>query len=219
MALHTGAKPLFFSDDHRSHLLPYPDEILFRCETNRIFDELDDVDDEIAKAWQFMKNFCSLINLAAEAQGRIPWELFLKTMTSLMYRLIHMSFDASPANEAMRLGLLALSSHIFLQWKLVRVTYVHLSVSYRNCLNRLESSTCTPPHLYSWLLMIGAVSIFKQPDDAWLVSRLRASIEPCGVKSWSEMRDILESLLWIPLVQEKAGKDFFDSVFSSKTGA
>jgi hypothetical protein len=216
MALHTGAKPIFFSDNRSQLSLIYPEEITSRCETDRVFDELDDLDDDIAKTWQFMKNFCSLVNLAAKAQGRIPWELFLNTMTSLMYRLLHMSFDVNSINEAIRIGLLAFSSHIFLQWKLVRVNYVHLSVSYRNCLDRLESSHCIPSHLSAWLLMIGAVSVFKQPDDAWLVPRLRANIESCGVKSWSEMRDILESLLWIPLVQEKSGKDIFDSVFGSK---
>lgn len=221
MALHIGSKPLFFSDDYRSRLsLRYPDEIPLGCETGRELDELKliDLDDDICKAWQVTARFCSLVNLAAEAHGRVPWELYLNTMTSLMYRLLYMNFEASSANEAIRLGLLALSSHLFLQWKLVRVFYVHLSVSYRNCLDHLENSNFIPSHLSSWLLMIGAVSVFKQPDDSWLGPRLRANIESCGVKSWSEMRDVLESLLWIPLVQEKPGKDVFDSVFATKQG-
>ncbi|KAE9372500.1 hypothetical protein N431DRAFT_466744 [Stipitochalara longipes BDJ] len=217
MALHTGTKPLFYPDDDHSRLsLPYPDEISFPCETNRVFDGLDDLDEEVAKAWQAMASFCSLINLAAEARGRIRWELFLNTMTSVMYRLIYMSFHVGSANEAIRLGLLALSSHIFLQWKVVTTTYDHLRASYRNCLDCLEVPDCIPSHLSSWLLMVGAVSVFNQPDAAWLGPRLRASVASSGIKSWNEMRDVLDSLMWIPLVQEKSGKDFFDSVFRSE---
>lgn len=217
MALHTGANPLFPPDGYHSQIsVLYPNRIFLLCEKNRIFDDLDGLDDDIAKAWQFMASFCSSVNLAAEARGRIPWESFLSTMTSLMYSLLHMSFDVNSVNEAIRLGLLSLSSHIFLQWKVARVTYAHLTVSYRKCLHRLECSNRISPHLLSWLLMVGAVSVFEQPDHSWLRPRLRASIESCGVESWSEMQDILGSLLWIPLVLEKPGKDFFDSAIDSK---
>jgi len=108
-----------------------------------------DLDKEIAKEWQAMANFCSLVNLAAEARGRIPWELFLHTMTSVMYRLIHMRFDVGSTNEAIGLCLLTLASHVFLQWKIVRTTYAHLRVSYRSCLEYVELSGCAPPNLYS----------------------------------------------------------------------
>ena len=215
MALHTGAKPLFFSNAEDSRLsLQYPDEMSFPWETNRVFDGMD-VNDEIAKAWQAMANFCSLVNLAAEARGRIPWELFMHTMTSVMYRLIHMNFDVGSANEAVRLGLLALASHIFLQWKVVRTTYAHLKVSYRSSLEDVEGSGCISPHLCSWLLMVGAVSVFEELDTAWLGPRLRESVAVGEIRSWDEMRDILGSLMWIPLVNEKVGKDNFEAVFRS----
>lgn len=217
MALHTGADPLFPPDDHHLQIsVLYQNGIFFPWEKNRIFDNLDSLNDDIAKAWQFMTNFCLSVNLAVEAGGRIPWESFLSTMTSLMYTLLYMSFDVSSVNEAIRLGLLSLSSHIFLQWKVARVTYAYLSVSYRNCLHCLECSNSIPPRLISWLLMIGAISVFNQDDHSWLRPRLRASIESCGVESWSDMQDILGSLLWIPLVLEKPGKDFFDFAVNSK---
>lgn len=217
MALHTGANPLFPPDDYHLQIsVLYPNGIILPCEKDRVLDDLDGLDDDIVKAWQFMASFCSSVNLAAEAQGRIPWESFLSTMTSLMYTLLYMSFEVSSINEAIRLGLLSLSSHIFLQWKVTRVTYAHLSFSYRNCLHRLECSNCISPRLLSWLLMVGVVSVFEQSDHSWLRPRLRGSIESCEVKSWSEMQDILGSLPWIPVVLEKPGKDFFDSVIESK---
>jgi hypothetical protein len=217
MSLHTGAKPLFFSDYNHVRLsLPYPHELIVKYEAGRVLDKLDNLDEGIAKAWQVMTRFCSLINLAAEAEGRIPWELLLNTMASIMYRLLYMSFEVSSINEAIRLGLLALSSHIFLQWKLMTVTYVHLSDSYRNCLERLRSRCCAPFGLSTWLLMIGAVSIFKPSDESWLRPLFQANIETSGIKSWREMRNVLESFLWIPLVHENSGREFFDSVVGSQ---
>jgi hypothetical protein len=206
MSLHTGAKPLFFSDYNHVRLsLPYPHELIVEYEAGRVLDELDNLDEGIAKAWQVMTRFCSLINLAAETEGRIPWELLLNTMASIMYRLLYMSFAVSSINEAMRLGLLVMT-----------VTYVHLSDSYRNCLESLQSPCCAPFGLSTWLLMIGAVSIFKPSDESWLRPLFQANIETSGIKSWREMRDVLESFLWIPLVHENSGKEFFDSVVGSQ---
>ena len=54
--------------------------------------------------------------------------------------------------------------------------------------------------------MVGAVSVFEEEDITWLGTRLRERIAVCGIKSWDEMRDILGSLIWIPLVQEKRGR-------------
>lgn len=209
MALHTGAKPLFFDGNHcLEHLSPYPEQ---RSLLSELYSDVDDLDEDIAKIWEVMRSFCSLINLGAEAQGRIPWELFLSTMTSVMYRLLYVSFDACSANEAIRLGLLSFCSHVFLQARLDNLAFVHLSNSYKKCLNCVEFRSGISPRLFSWLLIIGAISVFDKSDNHWLKFRLRANIESCGVKYWSEMQLILESLMWIPIVQENLGKDVFDS--------
>jgi hypothetical protein len=220
MSLHTGTNPVFSSNDDHSRLpFPYPDEISFPRETNKVFDGMEELDDEIVEVWDAMANFCSLINLAAEAGGRIRWELFLNTMTAVMYRLIHMSFDVGSVNEAIRLGLLGLSSHVFLQWKVVRTTYAHLRACYRKCLDSAEDLDSIPTRVSSWLLMIGAVSVFERSDASWLRPRLRKNAMACGFKSWDEIRDVVDPLMWIPLVQEKAGKDFYDSVFTPEPGS
>ncbi|KAE8441443.1 hypothetical protein EG329_004936 [Mollisiaceae sp. DMI_Dod_QoI] len=212
MALHTGAKSFFcYEVPYFDYFLQYPDEVGFQRETDRSFDGLDH---NIITAWQFMKRFCSVINAAAEAEGRVPWKVFLDSMKSVMYRLLNMRFDAGSINETIRLGLLSFSSSVFLQWKLVRLPFTYLTDSYRDSLNILESSDFLSPELYSWLLMVYFVSAFKQPDDdPWLCTRLRASMESCGVNSWNEMQTVLETLMWIRLLPEDARKDVFDSVF------
>jgi hypothetical protein len=169
-----------------------------------------DLDDDLAQVWDFMKRFCLMINLTIKARGRITWELYLNSMASLMYRLLYMSSERGSLNEAIRLGLLALSSHVFLQGQLFRVSYDHMNAAYKECLCHLEGSTRVPPHILSWLLLVGAISAFEPPDEAWLSPFLRANIESSGVTSWGKMRLVMESLIWLPVVQEQHGKDFFD---------
>jgi hypothetical protein len=63
-----------------------------------------------------MERFCWLMNLAAENKQRLPPEALLQIMASIMYRLLDMKFEIGSPDEAIRLGLLAFSSNIFLQW-------------------------------------------------------------------------------------------------------
>ncbi len=59
--------------------------------------------------------------------------------------------------------------------------------------------------------MTGAVSVFDGSDDAWFNPLLRETMRTCKVDSWSEMRDLLMSFMWIGLVHDKTAKRVFDS--------
>lgn len=157
-----------------------------------------------------MKNFCSLVNLSSEAQGRIPWVLFHDTMTSVMYRLLGMHFHADSPNEALRLGLLAFCSQVFLQWKFVSITYGNLRTSYINCLKNQATMTTISPRLSLWLFMIGGISLFEPCDQPWMKLALRDILDSSGITSWLEAQDVLQSFMWISLVQEDRGKEIFD---------
>lgn len=190
-------------------MFPYSDGLSDSGKPIIIFEDLDD---NVAKSWEVMQGFCSLVNLAAEAHGRIQWETLLSTMNSVVYRLLDRTFDASSVNEAVRLGLLVFSTQAFLQWKLLKLAHTRLTTSYRVCLNRLRVSGSISPGLVSWLLMVGAISVFEQQDDSWLRPWLGETIETCGITSWAEMQTILESFMWIRLLQEEPGKRVFYSV-------
>ena len=215
LTLHTGAKPLFFSEEHDdlfSHpLLQYPPELELSEEMNILFDGLDE---GLLTAWEATKSFCSLINLAIEGRGRIPWTSYLNTMAPVMYSLLHMSFKNGSFNEAIRLGLLVFCSQIFLQWEVVTMTHAHLLAAYEACLSRLEGLKTVPPHLLAWLLMIGAISTVRTIDDEIWMCQLKPCLLACKVSSWIDIRESLESFLWIGIVQNKPGKDVFDSTMS-----
>jgi hypothetical protein len=216
MALHTGTNPVFFRQDQCSDpFFSYPKAFGIYSKKDMPFPDLDG---RVVEAWQVTRGFCSLLSLAAEAQGKIPWELFSRTMSSVMYRLLHMSFDSGSLDEAVRLALLILCSDIFVQWKYVTISYHHLAASYKDCLEHLESSGDVSINAYLWLLMIGGISVFKQADEHWLNPRLRAYIEYSGGNSWGEVRAVLCSFLWVGLVQDAPGATIFNSVLDLNRG-
>ncbi|KAI1376392.1 hypothetical protein F4677DRAFT_445647 [Hypoxylon crocopeplum] len=250
MALHSGTKPLFFDDLTREPYWPYPDftgDALplnnNDSSSNSVEDLkfLDDLDPELATAWIVTKEFCTRVNRASATQRKLPKEYLFETMVSVMYRLLHMpspsssSLSPSPSpssrfapgtlNEATRLGLLAFTSSVFLQWAGVRLPYAHFPSLYRATLGSLDLEAASP-RLLLWLLTVGAVAVFGSADDVWLRPWLRVNVELCGVgagggaagaasSSWPAMRDILDSFMWVGLVHDGPGKAVFESVIAS----
>ncbi|KAI1210036.1 uncharacterized protein F4807DRAFT_460323 [Annulohypoxylon truncatum] len=156
-------------------------------------------------------------------------------------------FPRSSLNEAMRLGILVFGSGIFLQWAGVQLPYTHFPAAYRDCLVNLNlksldlalstftpavgddgsSSTSSgvdsPPPLWSsqlllWLLTIGHVSVFDSTDsDTWLKPWLRVNLDLCGIRTWSAMRDVLSSFIWVGIVHDMPGKSLFNSTMSTSS--
>ncbi|KAF8847825.1 hypothetical protein BDZ45DRAFT_754483 [Acephala macrosclerotiorum] len=142
--------------------------------------------------------------------------LFSETMTSVMYRLLQMDFETGSTDEMIRLGLLTFSYNVFLQWKNVTMPYLlQFSATYRNCVSVSEPSSELHSQLMLLILIIGRISKLDCSNDSWTKEHLRKYLEICQVKSWDEMRVILETFMWIGILHDKQGKDIFDSVSHS----
>lgn len=183
---------------------------------------LEHIDEELIQVWEILSTFCSVINYAVESGQCISTETFLDTMVSVMYRLLNMGPLLSDSrDELFRLGLLAFSSTIFLQWKQLGVAYAHLTSTLRVYLVAAcrqtppSTSASIPPQIKLWLLMIGAVSVFEGPSNDWLKPLMIANVRLCEIDSWCKLRDLLKSFMWIDLVHDKMGKSIFDSTMAS----
>ena len=213
MALHAGTKPLLMDLDQCLHLvLSYHDTLPTQPEAHTVF---PNIDGRIAQAWQKMTQFCSLVNLATEAHGRIPWDLFLGTMTSVIHSLQYISFGPGSLNELVRLALLVVSSHVFLQWKSVTVPFYHLTAAYWDALLHDDALRNTSSQSNCWFFMIGAVAVFTEADNHWLRPRLKAHLEDAGVTSWAKMQRILNSFLWVRVLHESLGRMIFFSLIET----
>ena len=129
-----------------------------------------------------------------------------------MYSLLQKRPQKNSIDEALRLGLLAFSSNIFLQWQDVGMYHSRFPPIYTKFVLSLDGVSS---QMLLWLLMIGAISIFLEPHETRLKQGLQANLKLNGVKSWTEMRQILKSFLWIDLLHDKPGKDMFDALVSS----
>jgi hypothetical protein len=192
----------------------YPEQVIsgfgpqIRCVEDLPFRQ--DLDAELVQVWRPMKKFCLLADLGTQTRMRIPPAMIYETMTAVMYRLVRMNFGPSSLNETVRMGLLAFAHHVFLQWKDIRLPRHRFSERYRRCLADQTLEDMIPAQVMLWLLMVGAVSIFRISDEPWLGDCLRKQIDRCGIKNWIEMQKILKTYMWVPLLDEEGGKQTYD---------
>lgn len=165
---------------------------------------------ELSQVWRRMSEFCSVINLAADSGQLITTQIFLQSMASVVYPLLHIKFESHSNDEAIRLTLLALSSSVFLPWRQLGLSYPYLKSQLKACLLQLDTSTHSPAQI-TWILMTSAVSVFDYRDSPWLQSLLFVNITSCNIHSWSAMRNSLKSFLWIDLIHDGPGRSIFES--------
>ena len=160
--------------------------------------------------WQTLVDFCTVINFAIDTKQRITTDTFFETMTSTMYRLLALSFEIGSSDEAIRLALLAFSAGIFLHWKSIGKPYTHLALEMGKCLETLDFASL-PPQLRLWIIVVGTLSALDSVDDQRSRPSLAANLKTCGIKTWSELREVLHSFMWIGLVYDKGGKAMFEA--------
>ena len=214
IALLANSDPVFYRQPAES-LPDYPEQVISSLSPS-IYSRKDmqfvqDLNGNLAEVWLVMRKFCLLANLGIQTRMLIQPATIYGTMTAVMYRLFRMGFAAGTLNESARLGLLAFSHHIFLQWQDMRLPCHPFSESYRNYLQVHVLEDIIPPWISLWLLMIGAISLFSVSDELWLADCLRKQAERCRVKTWKDGQEILKSSMWISLLDDKPGKQIYDS--------
>lgn len=150
----------------------------------------------------------------ADKNIKLSDQILLNTMGSVMYALLRMNFSTNPINEAIRLGLLALCSHSFLERRGIHLPNGYLCKNYRTCFEDVNTQPQGGSQVSLWFLMIGKISIFTSDtdDSAWIKSRLRENIGLNRGCSWPQLRLILKSFLWIDILHDAPGKIIFESV-------
>ncbi|KAI1138436.1 hypothetical protein F5Y05DRAFT_384082 [Hypoxylon sp. FL0543] len=213
MVFHCGSKPLFLDILHwepvLSSLMPHATKTPYNPDKFP-----SNMNDELALTWRTLERFCFLIDSVSESRSRLTQQEFLNAMASVMYRLLNMEFGISSTDGVIRLGLLAFSSSVFLQWKQMRLPYAHFTALYKDSLMRVQISEI-PVQLQLWLLTVGAISVFGEEDQEWLRPWLRVTMNLCQIGSWTDMRDILCTFMWIGLAHDELGKGVFDTTYVS----
>lgn len=212
LSLRAGTPPIFFQPITGESIPPYPDLTIY-LDSPPTSIPFSGINKHLALAYLTLHNFTAVINLAASTSQRITTDLYLESMSSIMYRLLQLKFLRSSIEETIRLALLAYAGSAFLQWRTLGMSYNYLASSYKASLLALMSSSCSgaaSPRLKLWLLILGAVSVFDEKDEVWLHPLLRNSIRACDVDNWMQVKALLVGSMWIPLIHDRLGKEVFD---------
>ncbi|PVI04230.1 hypothetical protein DM02DRAFT_725960 [Periconia macrospinosa] len=167
---------------------------------------------ELAAIWAAMFEFCTHINAAyRDKRLSITEEQFLQNMTSIMYRLVYLHFPLGSLDEAVRIGLIAFSSPVFLHWNRVELPDRQFNFKYRDSLITLDLEVAeVEPQEIMWLLMAAAISMAHEEDNlAWLIPWLNTTFQDCGIQTWDELKTSLDEVLWVGIVHDEVGKALF----------
>jgi len=134
-------------------------------------------------------------------------DILVYTMISVMYRLIGMQFEAGSVDEAMRLGLLSFSQHVFLQWQGIQLPCLYLITSYKDCLASIQSSNVISPELMIWLLVVVEITSPSSVDGEQSRESLRECLSLFQPTTWDEMRGVLKSTMWIDRLHDLPGRE------------
>ena len=214
IALLANSDPVFYCQPAEP-LPDYPEQVISSFSnicSQEDMQLVQSLNGHLAEVWLVMRKFCFLANLGTQTRMLIEAATIYGTMTAVMYRLLRVGFAAGTLDESLRLGLLTFTHHIFLQWQDIRLPCHPLSESYRNYLQVHALRDTISPRILLWLLMIGAVSLFSVSDELWLADHLRRQAERCGIKTWKDGQEVLKSFMWISLLDDKSGKQIYDSL-------
>lgn len=208
LALYTGSKPLFFSDDisWEPFFTAAPDsspsqvELLSGVRDTRLRDVLADA-----------KEFCTIANLAHVTGRRMKPQLFQEIMVSLQYRLLHLEFGdtkLSAMDEMMRLTALSFTTTIFLQVAGIGSRYHRLAAQIRETLATIEPpTTLNEWHARLWMITAASMSMPLEPCK-WLREVMREALHAAQISTWLMLKSVLKEYLWIDVIHDVAGRRF-----------
>lgn len=72
-------------------------------------------------------------------------------------------------------------------------------------------STVADYEFLLWCLFCGGIQVFDETEDAeWLSSMVKRACKHLGLRIWTEARQILRKLAWIPSIHDKAGENLWN---------
>ncbi|KAK1523782.1 uncharacterized protein CCOS01_08869 [Colletotrichum costaricense] len=220
-SLCTGEKPLYFRDTFSwepafSPILgkvPVGSEVCPGSSSIRLL--LDAADSRLGNIFQDLHDFSRLATALYHTNRKIDPNLFQEFMTCVQYRLLYSETTAHNAlAELGRLGMISYITTLFLQVQGAKFQFTSLTTKLRSACKNLEisASTCAATKLLlAWSLVIGAISVFEEQDDRWLLPKLANLRDSLG-PTWPEAKAKLEDVIWTENVHDSAGIKVFEKL-------
>jgi hypothetical protein len=191
------------------------DRGLIQCthQTHDAFTETT-IDGRLHNILRELHAFSCISNLAYQTTRKFSPDIYNEMMISILYRLTHLSFKSNSLHEAIRTGLLAFSSTIFIQRHFMKQPYDNLLNLYTNAVLQIceytDSDVSVPIAL--WLAMLSHVIEHTELSPAdWRSVWLDKVVLRAGIDLWSPARELLRSKAWVDFIHDRIGKQVFEA--------
>ncbi|CAH0023355.1 unnamed protein product [Clonostachys rhizophaga] len=169
------------------------------------------VDSRLATVFGDLQYFSALLNTAVVRKQTISDRQFHEIVCSIQRRLMRLQATLPDLlEECFRLGMLAFLATLF-QVPRTPCSYPYLETRLKEACQSIET---TPDRrdLHLWLLMVGAMTVYK-PEDPWLRDRWLSDVSP---STWPEVRGRLQDIVWVNALHDRPGRQVFDVMSMKK---
>ncbi|KAH8658493.1 hypothetical protein BX600DRAFT_66193 [Xylariales sp. PMI_506] len=208
LALRSGTPPLFFReniswDSHFEHIEPFNGDTY---SASKVLDQTfaKGLDWRLLNVWKDLQRFSETCNLVYQTGYKLMPEEFCDIITSILYRLLHLSFEPSSIEDVLRISMSVFGASIFYGHANFGQAFPRLREGFHDALGLLRNSyiAAAPPSILFWLLMTWHVSFSAAEDDVSYNSWLDETIRAIAVLSWAQARLLLKSLMWVDFVHD-----------------
>ncbi|KAJ4265363.1 hypothetical protein NW762_004651 [Fusarium torreyae] len=166
-------------------------------------------DYRLQNVFKDLRDFSSLANRLTPGCQKLKPEAFQEIMLSIQYRLLILDYscDPNPIQEAMRVGLLAYESTIFLQIQGTKLKSDDFSQRLREAIQAIAVLGEATANIKLWLLLVGSMMVFDGNED-WLVQSIQSLT---GRQTWTEVRKRVKEIVWIDVVHDVSGREAYEA--------
>jgi hypothetical protein len=158
-----------------------------------------------------VQDLSQLLNDSHDSGHKIREMSLEDLITYIQSRLRMLEFEDNDIfPELLRLSLLAFLTTIFWGFPGVKFEYPRLANQLRQACMSFTPSTPGESYLFAWALMVGATSVFRGPDQTWLLQRLRPLIRDSLGRTWFEVKNNLRQVMWIDSIHDGPGIEVFN---------
>ncbi|RSL69076.1 hypothetical protein CEP53_002332 [Fusarium sp. AF-6] len=220
LALSTGNEALFFSEglSWYSYLPSQTPKSQTRDEgISSLLNLLMSLDPRLRLVWDDLKAYSQSANMAAHCGLDMDTALYQELMVSIHYRLIRLMFEPATIDETIRLALLAFASSVFLQGGGVWIRHEHLyrQLSKSFALTK-DRKDVLPPQVFLWLYVFCVAFDGQEPSHNWLRSGLSELLQVQELKSWTEVRVLLKSVIWVDKLHDAIARELVEGMLDVK---
>ncbi|KAF5020645.1 hypothetical protein F66182_7322 [Fusarium sp. NRRL 66182] len=165
-------------------------------------------DYRLQNVFKDLRDFSALANQLSPGGSKLKPEAFQEIMLSVQYRLLLLGFslDQHPLQEAIRLGLLAYESIMFLQIPGVKLKSDSFSQQLRQAIQATPVQGEAAANIKLWLLLVGSMMIFDSSEE-WLVRSVQSL---AGRQTWAQVRERVKEVMWIDMIHDVPGREIYE---------